>query len=596
MRGMYPGKSIPTQPEVAALPDPLVPLAAVGGRLRTLGGSATTASRYAGRPASSAAPRPTSARAAEVTEVTGTTEVNGITEVTDPQTLADPGVPRWAVTSAAEAFAGAVAHGIPVRRSWDIAEAHRLLAGGWRGDLAAAAAYVHGLPEPPMRAEIDHAGTLFDEFADDPPSQATSDSDHATELLATIADVAKRQRKLLAKLGPRCVATAYSESAAAVLALELARDGLPVDRRVAESLIATHAGPRPRDAAHVEAIRRERDDAVLRHVPGRRVDLRQPADVKELLAGVGIDVPTTRAWVLEPYRQSHPVVDAFLRWRKDERIATTYGYRWLDEHVGPDGRLRGAWTACDGAAGRMTAQNGLHNLPGGLRRAVVAEPGFVFVRADLGQIEPRVLAAVSGDRAFAAATQADDLYAPVAATLHVERAVAKIAVLAAMYGQRSGAAGEALRGLERAFPTAMGVLDEAYAVGVHGGELRTFGGRLIRVGVPAVGTVEEATRAQREHDAARGRYARNALIQGSAAELFKAWAVTVRHAIRPLGATIVLCLHDELLIHAPEPEADRVAAAVHESLRSSAYHWLGSEQVRFVADVSVITCWADAKG
>ena len=61
--------------------------------------------------------------------------------------------------------------------------------------------------------------------------------------------------------------------------------------------------------------------------------------------------------------------------------------------------------------------------------------------ADLGQVEPRVLAAVSRDEAFAAATREDDLYAPVAQRLGVERSVAKIAVLAAMYGQRSGAAG-----------------------------------------------------------------------------------------------------------------------------------------------------------
>ena len=45
----------------------------------------------------------------------------------------------------------------------------------------------------------------------------------------------------------------------------------------------------------------------------------------------------------------------------------------------------------------MTATAGLHNLPADLRPAVAAEPGHVFVRADLGQIEPRVLAAVSGD-------------------------------------------------------------------------------------------------------------------------------------------------------------------------------------------------------
>ena len=49
-----------------------------------------------------------------------------------------------------------------------------------------------------------------------------------------------------------------------------------------------------------------------------------------------------------------------------------------------------------------------------MRQAVTAEAGHVFVRADLGQIEPRVLAAVSGDPALAAATRADDLYAPVA--------------------------------------------------------------------------------------------------------------------------------------------------------------------------------------
>ena len=62
----------------------------------------------------------------------------------------------------------------------------------------------------------------------------------------------------------------------------------------------------------------------------------------------------------------------------------------------------------------MTASAGLHNMPADMRGAVVAEPGHVFVRADLGQIEPRVLAAVSGDAALAQATLDDDMYAPVA--------------------------------------------------------------------------------------------------------------------------------------------------------------------------------------
>ncbi len=138
------------------------------------------------------------------------------------------------------------------------------------------------------------------------------------------------------------------------------------------------------------------------------------------------------------------------------------------------GRLRGAWTGSDGAAGRMTAQAGLHNLPAELRPAVVAEAGHSFVRADLGQIEPRILAAVSGDRALAQASEADDLYAPVAARLGVDRPVAKIAVLAAMYGQTSGAAGEALKGMESAYPVAIRFLKQAHEAGRAGRDIRTL--------------------------------------------------------------------------------------------------------------------------
>jgi DNA polymerase-1 len=307
---------------------------------------------------------------------------------------------------------------------------------------------------------------------------------------------------------------------------------------------------------------------------------------------VGVVVPNTRKWVLEPFRDTHPVVGALLDWRKAERIATTYGYPWLDAHVGDDDRLRGGWTACDGAAGRMTAQNGLHNLPTSLRPAVAAHPGHVFVRADLGQIEPRVLAAVSGDEAFAAATLADDLYAPVAAALKVERPVAKIAVLAAMYGQRSGAAGEALKDLERTYPVAMGYLDAAYAAGLRRESLRTYGGRLIRLDSVLADVPAEGAAA---YDAARGRFARNAVIQGSAAELFKAWAATVRATTRDLDAQIVLCLHDELLVHVPRENAEETRSRLQLALTDSARRWTGSTQVRFVADASILSRWSEAK-
>ena len=116
-------------------------------------------------------------------------------------------------------------------------------------------------------------------------------------------------------------------------------------------------GPPPQSEADAQAQRRARDDEVRRLVPGaEQADLRNPAEVRALLTRVGISVPDTRSWRLEPLRGTHPVVDALLAWRKTERIATTYGWSWLERVIGPDGRLRGRWSGSDGGAGRMTAQ------------------------------------------------------------------------------------------------------------------------------------------------------------------------------------------------------------------------------------------------
>ncbi len=450
--------------------------------------------------------------------------------------------------SAADSALEVVAAGIAPARAWDVAEAHRLLHGGWQAEPGVAWALAHGLPAADVAAPP--TGDLFELVSDrgpaDPDAAALPDGhlrgDHADwlrdpahlEAWARAAlETAHLQHDAAERTSTRLVGTVHAESAAALMCVELRRDGLPLDRARTEELLAAAVGPRPATDAEEVAGRRERDALVLRHAPGREsTDLRNPVQVKELLAAVGVDVPNTRKWVLEPYRAVHPLVDALLDWRRDERISTTYGYRWLDAHVGPDDRLRGHWTACDGAAGRMTAENGLHNLPAVLRPGVAAHPGYVLVRADLGQIEPRVLAVVSGDPAFAAATRADDLYAPVAQRLGVDRPVAKIAVLAAMYGQRSGAAGEALKGLERAYPVAMALLDRAYDSGRRGEPLRTWGGRLIPT---ARFLASSPVGVDPQLDAARGRFARNAIIQGAAAELFKAWAATVRATTRDLG-------------------------------------------------------------
>jgi DNA polymerase-1 len=530
--------------------------------------------------------------------------------------------PRW-VTWSQETARRLIARGVRISTCWDVAAVHRLIFGGWRADPAWAWARLRGLPldaVPPVPGAADGAPDLFSssgegegegegeceageceagEGAAGGPLAAGGYLDpafagggwertpRALRQWALIArEAALAQRAAIGGTAP-WLATAHCESAAELLCAELAADGLPVRLDVAEDLLARVIGPRPRDERQARAIREARDAAVLRHAPpGITADLRSPLQVRALLAAAGVEVPDTRAWRLEPLAEASPLVRALLAWRKAERIATTYGYAWLDASVGSDGRLRGDWAGSDGAAGRMTASAGLHNMPAGLRRAVIAEPGHLFVRADLGQAEPRVLAAVSGDRALARAARDDDMYLPVAAELGVDRPTAKVAMIAAMYGQSTGHGGTVARRMRTAYPVAMGYLDAADRDARAGKDLRTYGGRLVPM--PGGGGPARV--------AARGRYGRNALIQGAAAELFKMWAVTVRARGRRLGAAIVLCLHDELLLHVPEDSAGAAATLVRDCLAETAGRWAPGGEVRFTADISVARCWADAKG
>jgi DNA polymerase-1 len=519
--------------------------------------------------------------------------------------------PRWVQWSGATALVLATG-GVRVATAWDLAAVHRLLVGGWRADPGLVWAAAHGLAidGTPSVGPVDLFSSLDDDGDLENPVRsdgylradwvagAWAESPERLRQWAALADeVAARQVERLGAIAdrPAAAATARSESGAELLCAEMTVDGLPMDRATAESIIAGYVGPRPRDETEAAALRASRDAQVLSHVPpGVQVDLRSNAQIKVLLSRLGIEVVDTRAWRLREVQDRHPVVGALLAWRKAERMGTTYGYRWLDEHLGRDGRLRGEWSSSDGAAGRMTASAGLHSMPAELRPAVVAEPGMTFVRADLGQIEPRVLAVVSGDQALAAAAGEDDMYAPVAAQLGVERATAKTAVLGAMYGATTGHGAQALRRLDDAYPVAMAYLARSAHTAEAGQDLRTYGGRLIRMGPGA--QVDTAEPEPFGATAARGRYGRNAVIQGAAAELFKMWAVTVRARTAGLGAQIVLCLHDELLVQTPQEHASTVAALLATCLDEAVHRWAPRTRVRFLADVSVISRWSDAKG
>ena len=162
-----------------------------------------------------------------------------------------------------------------------------------------------------------------------------------------------------------------------------------------------------------------------------------------------------------------------------------------------------------------------------------------------------------------------------------------------MYGATTGESAHALRGLERAYPIAMGYLEAAAAAGRAGDDVMTVGGRRVRMWVDDSidGDIDRARRVA----AARGRFARNATIQGAAAEFFKVWAIIVRgraRATRRTGRAV-----PPRRAARPRPDRTRRSARrlLHDALDEAAFRWSPQRDVRFVADVSVIQRWSEAK-
>jgi DNA polymerase I len=202
-----------------------------------------------------------------------------------------------------------------------------------------------------------------------------------------------------------------------------------------------------------------------------------------------------------------------------------------------------------------------------------------------------------------AAASAGDLYAALAAdSFDGDRAKAKVALLGAMYGQTGGAAIPALAVLRQSYPTAFEYVESAARTGEAGGLVRSWLGRTC----PPASTAwrdtgleppEEVGSAESQGGAtgrARGRFTRNFVIQATAAEWALVLLATLRTALEGTKAELVFFVHDEVVVHCPEEQADAVVAAVHASAAEAGRLLFGETAVRFPLDVSVVECYADA--
>ncbi|MFP1628565.1 bifunctional 3'-5' exonuclease/DNA polymerase [Streptomyces sp. 5K101] len=510
-----------------------------------------------------------------------------------------PGVGRWVWRSTAEIYPRLLAAGVRVDRCYDIEDAELLLLGheGRLGEPRSAAAAWARLrnapvpPDPPVRAAVPGSqAPLFEPQPVPLPLEA---------LLEVYAGQLRRHEACEHPDRMRLLTAA--ESAGMLVAAEMHRAGLPwradVHREVLHELLGERyaGGGEPRRLAELA----DQVSAAF----GRRVRPDLPADVVKAFAGAGIKVRSTRRWELAEI--DHPAVEPLLRYKKLYRIWTAHGWSWLQDWV-CDGRFRPEYQPGGTVSGRWTANGGgALQIPKVIRRAVVADEGWRLVVADADQMEPRVLAAISRDRGLMEVAGHDgDLYTALSdRAFSGDRAHAKLALLGAIYGQTSGDGLKNLAALRRRFPRAVAYVDEAAKAGEEGRRVRTWLGRT-SPGAEAAGTEEAGIPQEDDGDRgrvsssdarARGRFTRNFVVQGSAADWALLMLAALRRSTAGMRAELVFFQHDEVIVHCPVEETEAVTHAIREAAALAGRLTFGDTPVRFPFTVAVVERYADAK-
>lgn len=531
---------------------------------------------------------------------------------------ARPEVGRWVWRSTTEIYPRLLTAGVRVERCYDIEDAELLLLGhegrlGEPRSAAAAWARLHNRPvpadPPPRAAEPGSQSSLFE------PRNTSGLPFEA--LLDVYADQQRRYDRT-EHPGRMRLLTA-SESAGMLVAAEMNRAGLPwradVHRAVLHGLLGErYASGSPRTGGGGEPRRLAELADQVSAAFGRRVRPDLPADVVKAFGEAGMRIKSTRRWELAEL--DHPAVEPLIEYKKLYRIWTAHGWSWLQDWV-RDGRFRPEYTPGGAASGRWTTNGGgALQIPKVIRQAVVADEGWRLVVADADQMEPRVLAAISRDPGLMEVAGHDgDLYTSLSdRAFSGDREHAKLALLGAIYGQTSGDGLKNLAALRRRFPLAVAYVDDAAKAGEEGRLVRTWLGRTSppaagageadEAGIPQdeggqlAGPGGEFTPGYASSDArARGRFTRNFVVQGSAAD----WALLLLAALRQaiftagLRAELVFFQHDEVIVHCPAEEADTVAKAIRGAGELAGRIAFGDTPVRFPFTTAVVERYSDAK-
>lgn len=321
---------------------------------------------------------------------------------------------------------------------------------------------------------------------------------------------------------------------------------------------------------------------------------------------------STNAEVLEELANDYPVVSDILHYRTLAKLKSTYCDGLL-KVIDSDGRIRSTLNQTETRTGRISStEPNLQNIPvrseigREMRKFFVADNGSVLVDADYSQIELRVLAHLSGDKTMIGAfNKGDDIHTitasqvfnmPVHMVTPLMRSRAKAVNFGIVYGIGAFSlskdigvtrkeADSYIKGYLHHYEGISKYLESAVNNARDNGYCETLFKR--RRYLP------ELTASNKMLQGFGERVAKNMPVQGTAADIIKIAMVKVYGRLKDenMKSRLIMQVHDELLVEAPENEKEKAQLILKEEMENAC-----SMLVKLTADVNSGKDWYEAKG
>ena len=321
---------------------------------------------------------------------------------------------------------------------------------------------------------------------------------------------------------------------------------------------------------------------------------------------------STNAEVLEGLRYAHPAIDMILEYRTLAKLKSTY-CDGLVKETDDDNRIHSIFNQTETRTGRISSlEPNLQNIPvrtevgRELRKFFIAKDGWTLVDADYSQIELRVLAHIANDtemiKAFKDGTDVHTVTAsqvfnmPIDMVNSTMRSRAKAVNFGIVYGIGAFSlakdigvtrkeADSYIKAYLAHYSGVDAYMNAVVAKAKEQGYVETMNGR--RRYLPELTSSNHNLRAFGE------RVARNMPIQGTAADIIKIAMIRVYDRLKKenMQAKLILQVHDELIVEAPQEEAEKAAAILKEEMENAV-----KLNVPLTADANIGKTWYDAKG